>query len=203
MVIVVVLAALILSIVIHEVAHGYAALKFGDPTAKYEGRLTLNPIPHIDPFGSIILPLILYTMGAPILAWAKPVRVNFRALRPQRLGMFAVAIAGVAVNFVMAVVAAMLFRVVCSFGPLHSSLLAQFLVYMVFINLLLMLFNLLPIPPLDGSRLWMMWLSEEQQMRVESKALFFIIIIFILLPHLPILSTISPLLKLLLGISVV
>ena len=169
------------SIVLHEIAHGYAALKFGDSTAKDQGRLTLNPIVHIDPFGSIILPAILYFIGAPILAWAKPVPVNFRALWPRRLGMFVVSIAGVVVNISIAILGALVLRLVGMQSPISGMLSLA-----VLINLVLFVFNLMPIPPLDGSRLWMMWLPEEQQERIHANTFFFFFMLIMLIPYLPV-----------------
>src|SRR3989344_755 len=169
------------SIVLHEIAHGYVALKFGDSTAKDQGRLTLNPIVHIDPFGSIILPAILYFIGAPILAWAKPVPVNFRALWPRRLGMFVVSIAGVVVNISIAILGALVLRLVGMQSPISGMLSLA-----VLINLVLFVFNLMPIPPLDGSRLWMMWLPEEQQERIHANPFFFFFMLIMLIPYLPV-----------------
>ena len=169
------------SIVLHEVAHGYAALKFGDPTAKNQGRLTLNPAVHIDPFGSIILPGILYLIGAPILAWAKPVPVNFGALWPRRLGMFVVSIAGVVVNISIALMGALVLRLVGMQGIISNAI-----AFVVIINLVLFVFNLVPIPPLDGSRLWMMWLPEEQQERIHANTFFFFFMLIMLIPYLPV-----------------
>ncbi len=179
----VIIAVLIFSIVCHEVAHGWTAYKFGDPTAKYAGRITLNPIPHIDLFGSIIVPGLLLMTGAPVLAWAKPVPVDFGQLRPRRLGMFCVSIAGVAVNLAIALVASLLIRWGYNFlGPV----LLNVLLMLVMINVLLAIFNLVPIPPLDGSRLLTLWLPEHISMRIESMSLFFFIALIMLISYLPI-----------------
>ena len=143
-----VIVVLVLSIIIHEVAHGYAAFSLGDPTAKLAGRLTLNPIKHIDPIGSIALPALLVFTHSPFLfGWAKPVPYNPYNLKNQRWGEAIVAIAGVATNLLLAVIFALLARYafandMASFGALASTI--------TLVNLYLGLFNLLPIPPLDG-----------------------------------------------------
>lgn len=139
---------LILSIIIHEVAHGYAANFLGDPTAKLAGRLTLNPIPHIDPIGSLLIPGLLAVSGTGFLfGWAKPVPYNPYNLRNQRWGEAIVAIAGVATNFLLAVVFALIVRYTAGAGMTSAASIAQ---YVVLVNLSLALFNLIPIPPLDG-----------------------------------------------------
>ncbi|HEY0220869.1 MAG TPA: site-2 protease family protein [Candidatus Paceibacterota bacterium] len=138
----------IFSVIIHEVAHGYAAYLQGDNTAKYAGRLTLNPWPHVDIFGSILLPLVLIISGSPmVIGWAKPVPFNPYNLRNQRWGEALVAAAGPLSNIVIAAVFGLFLR----FG-LFTSLSDPF-IYIVFINLVLAVFNLVPIPPLDGSKI--------------------------------------------------
>ena len=149
---VIVIAALILSIVLHEVAHGYAANWLGDPTAKLQGRLSLNPIKHIDPLGSVILPAALFLMNAGILfGWAKPVPYNPYNLRDRRWGEAIVAAAGPATNMLLAVIFAGLIRFSDALS-LSSSMLELFS-YIVYINILLALFNMIPLPPLDGSKI--------------------------------------------------
>ncbi len=145
------IAILIMSVVIHEVSHGYMANYLGDPTAKLEGRLTLNPIKHLDLFGSIILPMILYfTHAGFILGWAKPVPYNPYNLRPGRWSEAFVAIAGPASNLILAIIFGILLR----FGVANGFSLGflQITSVIVFMNLLLMVFNLVPLPPLDGSK---------------------------------------------------
>jgi Zn-dependent protease len=138
----------IFSVIIHEVSHGYVAYLQGDNTAKNAGRLTLNPIPHIDPFGSILLPVLLAVAGSPmIVGWAKPVPFNPYNLRNQRWGEAMVAIAGPISNIIIAVVFGLLIR----FG-VATSLIQPF-EYIVLINLVLATFNLVPVPPLDGSKI--------------------------------------------------
>jgi len=143
---------LVFSVVIHEVAHGYAALMQGDVTAKYAGRLTLNPIKHLDPIGSVILPLVLSLIpGGIIFGWAKPVPYNPNNLRNQRWGEVFVAFMGPASNLIIAFVFSMLIR----FADILSlgSAFVQISLYVVLINLFLAIFNLMPIPPLDGSKI--------------------------------------------------
>jgi Zn-dependent protease len=139
---------LIFSIIIHEVAHGYAAYALGDPTAKLQNRLTLNPIRHIDPMGSIIIPAFLVLSNAGILfGWAKPVPYNPYNLRNQRWGEAIVAGAGVATNILLAVIFAFVARFAYGSGMTASGDLASAI---TLVNLFLGLFNLVPIPPLDG-----------------------------------------------------
>ncbi len=144
-----ILIVLIFSIIVHEVAHGYAAYTLGDPTAKLAGRLTLNPVPHIDPMGSIFLPALLVFTHSPIFfGWAKPVPYNPYNLRNQRWGEAFVAIAGVATNLFLAVIFAGFVRL-ASAGLIPETA-GAFAGTVVFVNLFLALFNLIPFPPLDG-----------------------------------------------------
>ena len=138
---------LILSIVVHEVSHGYAANYLGDPTARLAGRLSLNPIKHIDPIGSIIFPALTWFGGGFIFGWAKPVPVNPYNLRDQKWGEALVALAGPASNILLAVIFGLVLRI----GVLDGGS-AGLLSFVVIINLVLAIFNLIPIPPLDGSR---------------------------------------------------
>ena len=147
------LIILIFSIVIHEFAHGWAADRLGDPTARYMGRLTLNPLPHIDPIGSIMLPLILYLSQAGlIVGWAKPVPYNPYNLRDQKNGPAIVGAAGPASNLLLALIFGIIIRILLSQGfPIDSRIIILFGI-IVFYNILLGIFNLIPIPPLDGSK---------------------------------------------------
>ena len=146
------LVVFVISMTLHEVAHGYVAYKFGDDTAKREGRITLNPLKHIDLTG-IILPMLILLSGFKFLVgWAKPVPVNFHNLRPHRLGLFCVAIAGIVVNFILAGTSLVLLK----FGNKYldiENIFMTILLYTYLINLLLGLFNLIPITPLDGGRI--------------------------------------------------
>jgi Zn-dependent protease len=145
---------LIISVIIHEVSHGYVANLLGDPTAKYEGRLTLNPIPHIDPLGSIILPFLLIISGSSfVIGWAKPVPFNPYNLKNQRWGEAMVAAAGPIVNILIALVFGLALRFLLAGDVLISVEVVRILGMIVLINLLLAVFNLIPIPPLDGSKI--------------------------------------------------
>ena len=150
-------AALIVAIILHEISHGVVAYAFGDSTAKEAGRLTLNPVPHVDPFGSIFLPVLGALTHTPVIGWAKPVPVNPARLRHQRRDMLIVSLAGPSTNFALAIVAAVVartqFHVNGSF--FIKDLPAPVLVPLLFaeVNLFLGVFNFLPIPPLDGAAL--------------------------------------------------
>ena len=149
--------ALIVAIILHEISHGVIALILGDDTAKRAGRLTLNPIPHIDPFGSIVLPVFGALAGVPVIGWAKPVPVNPARLRNGRRDMLAVSLAGPGTNFALAAIAAVIARTQFHYNgsdlvaDLPLRVLAPFLFAEV--NLFLGVFNFLPIPPLDGAAL--------------------------------------------------
>lgn len=136
----------------HEVAHGYTAYIFGDDTAKRAGRITLNPLKHLDIAG-LILPLLILLSGSKFLiGWAKPVPVNFYRLKPERLGSFFVAIAGIVVNMLIAFIALVFIRLLGNRLDI-SGLPMTILIYLYLINLLLAFFNLIPITPLDGGRI--------------------------------------------------
>lgn len=147
-----VILILILSVVIHEVSHGYAALMLGDQTAKLAGRLTLNPIKHLDPLGSVIIPGLLVLSNSPfMIGWAKPVPYNPYNLRNARWGEAIVAGAGPGVNIFIAAIFAIIIRLGVAYEFLTIEF-VQIASFVVFINILLAIFNLLPIPPLDGSK---------------------------------------------------
>ena len=145
-----ILPLLFLSIIAHEVAHGYAAEMLGDSTARHAGRLTLNPLPHIDPIGSVLIPFLGYISGGFIFGWAKPVPYNPDNLQRGRLGEALVAFAGPATNIALAVIVGLMLRLADSFLP-ESFVSIGFAV--VILNLSLAIFNLIPIPPSDGSKI--------------------------------------------------
>lgn len=157
------LVVLVFSAILHEVAHGYVADRFGDPTARLMGRLTLNPLKHIDPFMSILLPLLLITSGSPIIfGGAKPVPVDPYNLRDGRKDMALVALAGPGTNLALAIIAALFLHIIPTSESFLLSFLSLLLTTVVNYNLLLAIFNLLPIPPLDGSKLFALLLPERE-----------------------------------------
>lgn len=146
------LVILLFSVIIHELAHGYVAYSLGDPTAKYAGRLTLNPIKHLDVFGSIILPALLFISSSPVLfGWAKPVPVNPYNFKDQKYGEIKVSVAGPASNITLAVFFGLLLRFAPQSLFFSNPGLEIALSYIVAINIWLAIFNLIPVPPLDGS----------------------------------------------------
>ena len=144
-------AVLIMSVVAHEVSHGYAAALLGDPTARMAGRLTLNPFKHLDPIGSVVVPFISYMTGGFIFGWAKPVPYNPYNLRNQQTSPALVAIAGPAINIFLALVFGLLLRYAVGVG-IASEAFVSIAGLVVYINILLAVFNLIPVPPLDGSK---------------------------------------------------
>jgi len=158
---------LIMSVVVHEFAHGYVAYRLGDDTAKLSGRLTLNPIKHLDLFGSIILPLILIVTHAGfVLGWAKPVPYNPRNLRNGKNGDVMVAVAGVAANLLLVIIFSLIIRFapaigIPAFDPSSPDPFYKITTAIVLLNLVLMFFNLIPIPPLDGSKILFAYLPTS------------------------------------------
>jgi Zn-dependent protease len=158
------LVILLFSVIIHELSHGYVAYSLGDPTAKYEGRLTLNPLKHLDPFGSIILPLLLFISGSPFLfGWAKPVPINPYNFSDKKYGEIKVSIAGPASNLFLALFFGLLLRFIPEQIILANQGIAIALSYIVMINIWLAIFNLIPIPPLDGSWILFSFLPASAQ----------------------------------------
>lgn len=182
---VILIPCLIIAIVFHEVAHGWTALALGDPTAKEQRRLSLNPIRHVDPIGTLLVPGALALFGGPIFGWAKPVPVRGDRLRDPRFGMVAVAAAGPATNLVLAFIGALVFgavsgTIIASGGTPPDWLLSAGGMF-ILINVFLALFNLLPIPPFDGSHivgglLPPKWAANWQKLQ-SMGMLFFIILI--------------------------
>ena len=195
---------LIISAVFHEYAHGWMAYRLGDPTAKDAGRLTLNPLVHLDLFGSVILPLLLVFSKSPFfIAWAKPVPFNPYNLRDQKYGELKVAASGPAMNFVLALFFGFLARFIIPIqlkqelvmeflrgdynlllNQIHGSLIISIFVLSIifcFVNLLLMIFNLIPVPPLDGSKILAPFLSYNMREKFFRMERYGIIIILALL----------------------
>jgi len=148
------LIPLVIAIVFHEVAHGLVAKRLGDTTAESKGRLTLNPLKHVDPFGTVILPMLLAISHAPVFGWAKPVPVNYRRLRNPRRDMVLVALAGPGMNLLLALIGALILAVTMSASggakTLGAAFVAENALNFVLINIFLAVFNLLPVPPFDG-----------------------------------------------------
>lgn len=179
--IVISLCVFVISMTLHEVAHGYVAYRFGDDTAKRAGRLTLNPLKHLDLFG-MLLPILLILSGFPfVIGWAKPVPVNFYRLKPNRLGLFCVAIAGIVVNLIITGISLIALRTLAHSADFFMSdtLLTVFL-YMYIINLALAFFNLIPITPLDGGRIVYSMAGEKVRSFYNQIEKYGIIIVFII-----------------------
>jgi len=182
----------VLAVTLHEAAHGWVAWKLGDPTAHARGRVTFNPLKHVDPFGTVVLPLLLYLSPAPFLfGYARPVPVNFRALRKPRRDMVLVALAGPGINLALALLAAILLRGLLVVGNERFEWvmlnLANAMTIKMTINVILAVFNMLPIPPLDGGRVAVGLLPRplaRPLARLERYGLFILIGLLLLLPWL-------------------
>jgi Zn-dependent protease len=153
--IIAIILALLLAIIGHEIMHGWTAYRFGDSTAKSQGRLSINPIKHIDPIGSIVLPVFLFVVGSPFLfGWAKPVPVNMHTVIANRgtNGAIGVALAGISYNFALVTIFTLIYSMIGEPSSLLGIFLSIFIVQSIIINAALGFFNLWPIPPLDGSQ---------------------------------------------------
>lgn len=187
--------AFVPAIVLHEMGHALAAYKLGDPTAKREGRLSFNPINHIDPFGTVIMPLLLMAMNMPVFGYAKPVPYNPRYFKDPRKGDLIVGLSGPAANLIQAILGTVIAWVCYLALPLadlvHSNqffyyLFLYFIPYYVLINLFLMFFNLLPIPPLDGSSIFAFFCPKEHlptYYKIQQYALPIFMLVIIVVPY--------------------
>lgn len=176
---------LIYSAILHEIAHGFVADRFGDPTARLAGRLTLNPKSHIDPVMTILVPLSMFLFGFPIIfGAAKPVPVDPFNLRDYRKDSALISLAGPGTNIVLAILASLLFHMFAFVSPIENFfvfLVNSLLVTIVNINLMLAIFNLLPIPPLDGSKIFALLLPEKEAnayLSLGTIGIFLILILF-------------------------
>lgn len=176
-----ILAIVLGSVILHELSHGVMAYLLGDRTAKDAGRLTLNPLKHIDPFMSILVPMILYLLHAPVFGGAKPVPVNFARLKWREWGMALVALAGPLTNFFIALIAFLIGHFTgLMYG--HGGELPQFIfTELVYINIGFMLFNLIPIPPLDGSRILYAISPDFIRTFLDSVERYGVIIVYVLI----------------------
>ena len=170
---VITLIIILFSMILHELAHGYMAYFLGDTTAKDDGRLTLNPLKHLDPYMSIILPMMLYFMGAPVFGGAKPVPVNRMNLKGREWGMALVALAGPLTNFLLAFLSFLVWY--------WSGGRAEFMFQAMSINLGFVVFNLLPIPPLDGSRILYVLSPDGVRGFLSSMERYGVIVVYVLI----------------------
>lgn len=179
--IVIVLLIVLVSVILHELAHGVVAYWLGDHTAKDAGRLTFNPIKHIDPFMSILVPVVLYILKAPVFGGAKPVPVNYRNLKWHEWGMALVAIAGPLTNFLIAFVAFLIGHFTGLIYGSGGEVLNFIFTELIYINLGFMLFNLIPIPPLDGSRVLYAIAPDFIRQLLASMERYGVIIVYVMI----------------------
>jgi Zn-dependent protease len=186
------LVPLVIAIVFHEVAHGLVAKRLGDPTAQQLGRLSLNPIRHVDPFGTIILPLILAITHAPVFGWAKPVPVDYRRLRHPRRDMVLVALAGPGMNFLLAVIGALILFATITLADGAQSGVPLFIaanaLNFILINIFLAVFNLLPVPPFDGGHVVQGLLPAPLAVSYAKIGRYALLVLIVLLLVLPAIS---------------
>lgn len=181
------LATIIIAIIFHEIAHGWVAWYLGDDTAKKQGRLSFNPIKHIDIFGSLFLPILLFfSKSGIIFGWAKPVPVNYNKLKNKKRDFILVSSAGILANFTLAFISSVLLKIslMIPFNVI-SGILATFFLNMIFFNILLGLFNLLPIPPLDGSKILLGWSDNKyikKYVNAEKQGTLLLIVLLFILP---------------------
>lgn len=179
------------AIVLHEFAHGWAAWRLGDPTARTAGRLSLNPLRHIDPFGTVLLPLLLAFMGLPVIGYAKPVPIDPRYFRDYRIGMLVTGLAGPATNLAIATVAGIVVRATVWMSGVAA--IVPLLAYQfALVNLVLLFFNLIPVPPLDGSRVLPVFLSDRAMASYHQWERYGILIVFAFIWFAPRLLGFSP-----------
>lgn len=182
--------AVIIGIVIHESAHALAAYALGDKTARSRGRVSLNPLKHIDPFGTILLPLLMIAAGGPVFAFAKPVPIHLGNLKHPRRDELLISLAGPASNIVLACLGALLLSGVVNgsvWATAAGSIVAEFALTFIFVNLSLAFFNLIPLPPLDGSSILVPFLKGEAlntYYRIQQYAMPILIVVLYLLPML-------------------
>lgn len=182
--------AVIIGIVIHESAHALAAYALGDKTARSRGRVSLNPLNHIDPFGTILLPLLMIAAGGPVFAFAKPVPIYLGNLKYPKRDELLISLAGPASNIVLACLGALLLSGVVNgsvWATAAGSIVAEFALTFIFVNLSLAFFNLIPLPPLDGSSILVLFLKGEAlntYYRIQQYAMPILIVVLYLLPML-------------------
>ena len=172
---------LIISLTVHEAAHAWTATLLGDPTARILGRLSLNPAVHIDPIGTIVFPLIAIITRVPLIGWAKPVPVDMRNLRNPKRDFAIVALAGPVSNLMMAAAGGVVFKVLAGDDPAGGNVLLDFLYAFVFINVLLAVFNMIPIPPLDGGNVLIGILPDPLANMVERLRTWGFVLLYTLL----------------------